>query len=96
MTSALMIENIIFCFAFALQIFAWVLAGGKFAFRPRSVKNTGKKACWNTVLFRRVCLCLGAAAVAGYAYGSHDYLLFAGQAVLLPILWFRVGIERTE
>lgn len=95
-----MIEKIVFCFAFALQIFAWVLAGASIGFRGRrhsaakSAENTAKKSPFNTVLFRRVCLTAGAVTVAGYAVLCRDYVLLAGQAALFAVLWFRVAVTR--
>lgn len=93
-----MIEKIIFCFAFALQISAWILAGASIGFRARSkvkpADNGLQKARWNTVLFRRVCLVLGAAIVTGYALLCRDYVLLAGQLALLVVLWFRVALKK--
>ncbi len=95
-----MIGKIVFCFAFALQIFAWVQAGASIGFRSRrhsavkSSANTAKKAPYNTVLFRRICLAAGAVTVAGYAVLSRDYVLLAGQAALFAVLWFRVAVNR--
>ncbi len=47
------VENALFCFGLALQIFAWVLSGAKMGFSPRknvSVVNeqetTNKKKKW--------------------------------------------------
>lgn len=95
-----MIGNMLFCFAFALQIFAWVLAGGKIGFRPRGrneQSGTAPKAVWyNSLLLRRVYLCLGAGIAAIYAYAQHDYVLLAGQGVLFVILWFRISITREQ
>lgn len=91
-----MIENILFCFAFVLQIFAWVLAGGKIGFRPRGGRNKSKKAWYNSLLLRRVYLCIGAGIVALYAYSLHDYVLLAGQGALFIILWFRVSLTHEE
>lgn len=92
----MMIENILFCFAFALQIFAWILAGGKIGIRPRNADTQAKtapQAVWyNNLLLRRVYLCLGAGIVALYAYGQHDFVLLAGQGALFVILWFRVSL----
>lgn len=87
-----MIENIVFCAAFALQIFAWVLAGGKFGFRPRSDNAKPKEVWYNSLLLRRVYLCIGAGIAAVYAYCQHDYVLLAGQGILFVILWFRVSM----
>lgn len=98
-----MIENMLFCFAFALQIFAWFLAGGKIGFRPRHSSSdesgtkspSAAKSVWyNSPLLRRVYVCLGAAIVAIYAYSQHDYVLLAGQGALFVILWFRVSLTR--
>lgn len=97
-----MIENIVFCFAFALQIFAWILAGASVGFRSRrefkkaeaQSRENGKKPVprYNTLFFRRLCLTVGAVAVCGYAVLWHDYVLLAGQAVLFAVLWFRVAL----
>lgn len=96
----MMIENILFCFAFALQIFAWVLAGGKIGFRARrsggNSETAPKKMWYNSLLLRRVYLCLGAGIVAVYAYAQHDYVLLAGQGALFVILWFRVSLTHEE
>lgn len=98
-----MIENLLFCFAFALQIFAWFLAGGKIGFRPRhsgsgegrTNTHSAQKTVWyNSLLLRRVYLCIGAAITAIYAYSQHDYILLAGQGALFVILWFRVSLTR--
>lgn len=91
-----MIENMLFCFAFALQIFAWVLAGGKIGFRPRKGRNKPKKIWYNSLLLRRVYLCIGAGIVALYAWCLHDYVLLAGQGALFAILWFRISLTHEE
>lgn len=97
-----MIENIVFCFAFALQIFAWMLAGASVGFRAgrgfikagTQNRENGKKPVprYNTLFFRRMCLTAGAVTVCGYAVLWHDYVLLAGQAVLFAVLWFRVAL----
>lgn len=91
-----MAEKFLFCFAFALQIFAWFLAGAKIGFRADRGTAAGKrrKAWYNTLALRRAYLAVGAGIVLVYAYFAHDYVLLAGQAVLFLILWFRVALER--
>lgn len=94
------VENALFCFGLALQIFAWVLSGAKMGFSPRknvSVINeqetTNKKKKWYaTLFFRRVYLLLGASIICFFAYFEHDFVLLGGQIVLAIILWFRIGI----
>lgn len=98
-----MIENMLFCFAFALQIFAWVLAGASIGFGSRrSFRKAGarqqgqaekRRPRYNTLVLRRVYLSVGAAVVCVFAVLCRDYILLAGQLVLFGVLWFRVGLE---
>lgn len=96
-----MIENILFCFGFAQQILAWILAGGKFGLRPSGKDDRGEQAArkilsakYNTFFLRRFLLCIGACVFAVSAYLQHDYVLFAAQIVLFVILWFRISLSR--
>lgn len=93
-------ENALFCFALALQIFAWVLSGASVGFRPRKniavtvEKNAIKqeKKWYKKLIFRRLYLVLGASIICIFAYFEHDFVLLGGQILLAIILWFRIGL----
>lgn len=96
-----MIENILFCIGFALQIAAWILSGGRFGLHPSGKNDAGEQpahriqSLWfNTFLLRRFLLCVGAFIFALSAYLQHDYVLLAAQVVLFVILWFRISLTR--
>lgn len=96
-----MIENVLFCIGFAMQIAAWILSGGRFGLRPSRSDDNGEQlahrilsAKHNTFLLRRFLLCVGAFIFAVSAFMQHDYVLLATQVVLFVILWFRISLTR--
>lgn len=97
-----MIENILFCLGFGMQILAWILAGGSFSLRPRRNEERGgmakyvQSAKFNTFLLQRFLLIVGAGIFAISAYMQHEYVLLGAQVLLFVILWFRISLVREQ